>query len=100
MRHFLRPFIKVENNAMIHIPRLLAITIPFLFVTICHIANALGAGVPAFLLSPVIGVGIIMTGAIIAVLGMSVGLLTPFILLVLLWGIDLYIYIQYEINLI
>ena len=100
MRHFFRPFLKEENNAMIHIPRLLAITIPFLFVTVCHIANALGATVPEFLLSPVIAVGIIMSGAIIAVLGMSAGLLAPFLLLLLLWGVDLYIYIQYELNII
>lgn len=91
---------KEENDAVIHIPRLLAITIPLLFVTICHIANALGATVPAYLLSPAINVAIVMTGGIIAVLGMSAGLLTPFLLIVVLWGVDLYIYFQYEINLI
>ena len=100
LRQILRPFLKEENDAVIHIPRLLAITIPLLFVTICHIASALGADVPAYLLSPAIDVGIIMTGAIIAVLGMSAGLLTPFLLIIVLWGVDIYVYFQYEINLI
>lgn len=99
MKKVFRPFI-IEENAVIHIPRLLAITIPLLFVTICHVLNALGATVPEVLLSPVIDVGIIMTGAIIAVLGMTVGLLPPFLLIVVLWGVDLYVYFQYEINLI
>ena len=92
-------FRKMDEYAVIHIPRLLALTIPFLIITGAHLLNAIGIGVPGLLLDPTFGLAFIASGAIIAVFGMSVGLLPIFILLILLWASFAYIYITQVLNL-
>jgi len=83
-----------NDVGMIHIPRLLSLTIPFLFIIFIHIANVF-VDVPGWLLEPIVQIAILFTGAVIAVLGLSFGLLPLFMLLMVLWGITIYYYAQY-----
>lgn len=91
--------LRYDNDATVHIPRLLAITIPFLIVTGAHMLHAIGVGVPEILLEPVFGFALIASGAVIAVLGMSAGLMPVFLIILLLWACFAYVYISMVLNL-
>ena len=90
---------KIYNNSlgMMHIPRLLALTIPFLFVIFLHILDVF-IEVPDWLMEPVIQIAILFSGAVIAVLGLSVGFGVLMILLLVIWGITVYYYAQFIAN--
>ena len=90
----------LDNYAVLHLSRLLAISIPFIIVTFSHMLNAIGVGVPEILLEPTFDLALIASGAVIAVLGVGGGLLPLFLLMMILWGIWAYIYISYVLNLI
>lgn len=89
-----------DNDAVIVISRLFAIGIPVIIVTSFHACNALGIEVWEPLLSISIGMVIIFTGLIIAVLGLKVGFYFPIILVVGAWILAFYMYIQFEANII
>lgn len=86
-----------DDSGMVHIPRLLALTIPFLFVIFIHIANIF-MDVPSWLMEPVIQIAILFTGAVIAVLGLQFGLLPVFLLVAVVWGIAVYYYAQFIVD--
>lgn len=88
-----------DDHGVVHLPRLLAITIPFLFVIGLHIANVF-TEVPDVLMEPVIQITILFSGAVIAVLGLQFGLFPVIALLAVTIGIGLYYYIQFIANLI
>lgn len=90
---------KLENNryGMVHLPRLLALTIPFVFIMFIHIANVF-VDVPGFLMEPVIQIAILFSGCVIAVLGMQFGLMPLFLLIMAIWGISVYYYAQFIAN--
>ena len=89
-----------ENYAMIHIPRLLALTIPFVIVTFSHMLHALGVGVPDILIEPTFDLMLIISGGLIAVLGMGPGFMMMMLMLLVMWGIWAYIYVNYVLNLV
>lgn len=89
--------LKNNNDAVVHIPRLLALTIPFLFIIFINIASVF-TEVPGWLLEPIVQIAILFTGAVIAVLGLSFGLLPVFLLVTVIWGITIYYYAQYIAN--
>jgi hypothetical protein len=89
-----------ESDAMIHIPRLLAITIPLLIITMAHIANALGANVPGWLVDPTINLAMVVVGGVIAVLGLSVGILPLIGIVAITFGFALYFYLNYTLGII
>jgi hypothetical protein len=86
-----------DSSGMVHIPRLLALTIPFLFVIFIHIANVF-VEVPSWLLEPIVQIAILFTGAVLAVLGLQYGILPVFLLVMVVWGITIYYYAQYIAN--
>lgn len=88
-----------NNYGVVHLPRLLAITIPFLFIIGLHIADVF-TEVPDVLMEPVIQITILFSGAVIAVLGLQFGLFPVFALLAVTIGIGLYYYLQFIINII
>jgi len=92
--------LKEDDYAVVHLSRLLAISIPFLIITAVHLLNAVGIGVPEILLEPVFAMVFVGSGVIIAVLGMKSGLLTIFLILMLLWALFAYIYISMVMNLV
>lgn len=96
---YLRRF-NTENVGMVHLPRLLAITIPFVIITLAHMLHAIGVSVPGWLVDPTINLAMVACGAVIAVLGMSVGLLPLFLLIGAILGFAVYIYFNYTIGLI
>lgn len=68
-------------------------------ITIAHIGNYFGMGVPDWLVSPVINAMILSIAVIIAVIGFKIG----WWILVAIGGIAIacvYVYFQYEINII
>jgi hypothetical protein len=69
-------------------------------VTVFHAANTIGAAVPDYLLSTAIGLAFVLSGATIAVMGLKLGLLGPFLLIMLIWGFSIYFYLEYELNLL
>jgi len=85
---------KLEEQAMIHIPRILALTVPFLFIIFIHIFNVF-IDLPSWLMEPVIQIAILFTGCVIAVLGLSFGLMPLFLLIMAVWGITVYYYAQF-----
>ena len=91
---------KDNNSGVIHIPRLLAITIPFLIITIAHMLNAFGIGVPDILLDAVFAFFIIALGLLIAILGMTINCMTWFIIIIGFFCLFVYIYIQYVVDII
>ena len=86
--------LKDDSYGIVHLPRLLALTIPFMFVIFLHIANVF-TPVPDYLMEPVIQIAILFTGAIIAVLGLTVGVLAPILLVIVIWGICIYYYANF-----
>jgi len=78
-------------SGIIHIPRLLALTIPFVFIVMLHLANVF-IDVPGWLMEPVIQIAILFTGVVIAVLGLSVGIGVLALLILVLWGVCIYYY--------
>lgn len=89
--------LKDNSNAVVHIPRLIALTIPFIFITFLHIAN-LFTPMPEWLMEPVIQIAILFSGCVIAVLGLQFGLMPLMALLLVLWGITIYYYAQFVAN--
>jgi len=83
-----------DDCGMIHIPRLLALTIPLVIVIALHIANVF-MEVPEWLMEPIIQIAMLFTGCILAVLGLQFGLLPVFLLTMLIWGICIYYYAQF-----
>lgn len=96
---YLRRF-DTENSGMVHLPRLLAITIPFVIITLAHMINAIGISVPGWLVDPTINLAMVACGAVIAVLGLTVGFLPLFLIICAILGFAAYIYLNYVINLI
>jgi len=94
-------FRKLKNNniCMVHLPRLLALTIPFIFVMFLHIINNFVA-MPEFLMDPVIQIAILFSGASIAVIGLSLGFGMLMILILVIWGIAIYYWAQFSANII
>ena len=90
-------FRKLNDNGMIHIPRLLALTIPFVFIVFLHIANVF-IDVPGWLMEPIIQIAILFTGVVIAVLGLSVGIGLLGVLIIVLWGVCIYYYASFIAN--
>ena len=86
-----------DADAMIHIPRLLALTIPFVFIVFLHIANVF-IDVPGWLMEPIIQIAILFTGVVIAVLGLSVGIGLLGVLIIVLWGVCIYYYASFIAN--
>ena len=81
------------------ISRAIVISTAVIFVTIVHLSNALGFYVEPWLLSPVINALILVVAMTIVIVGLKIGTW----ILVLILGeiiVCLYIYFQYEINLI
>ena len=89
-----------ETSGMVHLPRLLAITIPFVIITIAHMLNAIGVGVPGWLVDPTINLAMVSCGAVIAVLGLTVGLLPLFLIICAILGFAAYIYLNFTLGLI
>ena len=83
-----------DANAIIHIPRLLALTIPFVFIVMLHLANVF-IDVPGWLMEPTIQIAILFTGVVIAVLGLSVGIGVLAVLIFVLWGVCIYYYANF-----
>lgn len=92
--------LKDDTFSAIIISRLLAISIPLFIVTVAHVMNTFGMSVYDPLLSPVIGLALVTTGAFFAVIGMKVGLAIPFIFIVILWALALYFYWNYELGIL
>lgn len=93
-------FRKLDKNndiGMIHLPRLLALTIPFVFIMILHIANVF-VDIPSWLMEPIVQIAILFSGAVVAVLGLTVGLGVLMMLLLVIWGITVYYYAQFIAN--
>ena len=84
---------------MVPISRLFVISGAFIFVTIVHLANALGFHVEPWLVSPVITALILVVAMTIVIIGMKIG---TWILVLILAEIVicLYVYFQYELNII
>jgi hypothetical protein len=89
-----------ETSGMVHLPRLLAITIPFTIITIAHMLNAIGVGVPGWLVDPTINLAMVAIGAVVTVLGLSVGFLPLFLIIVAILGFAAYIYLNYTLGII
>jgi hypothetical protein len=89
-----------ETSGMVHLPRLLAITIPFTIITIAHMLNAIGVGVPGWLVDPTINLAMVAIGAVVTVLGLSVGFLPLFLIIVVILGFAAYIYLNYTLGII
>ena len=86
-----------NTYGIIHLPRLLALTIPFLFIVFIHIANVF-VTMPSWLMEPIVQIAILFSGAVIAVLGLTVGFGMLLILLLVIWGITIYYYAQFIAN--
>jgi len=83
-----------EDYAIVHLPRLLALTIPFLFVILLHIANVF-VPMPDFLMESIVQIAILFSGACIAVIGLSMGFGMLAILIIVIWGITIYYYANF-----
>lgn len=83
---------------MIHISRIVVLTAAFVFVMGCWIADIF-IEVPSILMEPIIQIAILFSGAVIAVLGFKL-LLPVFLLLLTVWAIALYYYLQFIIDLL
>ena len=83
-----------NRYGMIHLPRLLALTIPFLFIIVVNILDVF-ISMPSWLMEPIVQIAILFSGAVIAVLGLSVGFGVLMILLLVIWGITVYYYAQF-----
>jgi len=90
---------KLKDNAdgMIHIPRILAISIPLVFIVCLHIANVF-VEVPSWLMEPIIQIAILFTGVVVAVLGLGVGIGVLGLLILALWGMCIYYYASFIAN--
>ena len=86
--------IRNDADAILHIPRLLALTIPFVFIVFLHISNVF-VDVPSWLMEPVIQIAILFTGVVVAVLGLGVGIGVLAVLILVLWGVCIYYYANF-----
>jgi hypothetical protein len=91
---------KNDDSGVAVISRLFAIGIPLILVTAFHTANAFGMEVWSPLLSISIAMAIVITGAIILVLGLKFGFYAPIMLIIIVWILTFYVYIQFEANII
>ncbi len=89
-----------DDDAVMVISRAFAIGVPLILVTIFHTANAFGIGIWEPLLSIALASAIIISGAVIAVLGLKVGFYYPMMLIFIIWVLLIYVYLQFEANII
>lgn len=89
-----------DNDAVMVISRAFAITIPFVIVTILQTTNAIGIDVWDPLVSISVSIALILSGAVIAVLGLKTGFYYPIILVFVIWIICIFMYLQFEANII
>lgn len=92
--------LRYDEDAVLVISRLFGIGIALIIVTIFHVCSAMGIGMWDPLLSISVACAIVFTGAIISVIGLKAGFYIPVMLGIVCWVLMIYIYIQFEANII
>lgn len=96
----IRGFLYSDDEAVAVISRTIALAVPLIIVTIFHVCNAFGMDIWSPLLSISVALALILSGAVILVLGLKVGFYYPIILIFVIWILCIYVYVQFEANII